>query len=106
MLGYSGLYFSWAGFFNVTNCEPKLIKDAFFKEINMWISKENDCLATLREKIFQFLPPFLLDVPSSKVPSVDSISVHNTVQGKAHQLPNIPNPEKNIRWYKWTRDYK
>ena len=59
------------------------------------MSKENDWIATLREKIFQFLPPFLLDVPSSKVPSVDSISVHNMVQGKAHLLPNIPNPEKN-----------
>jgi hypothetical protein len=46
----------------------------------------------LREKIFRLPLPSLLDVPSSKVPFVDSIAERNRVRGKAHPHPSIQDP--------------
>ncbi len=50
-----------------------------------------------REKIFLLPLPSWLDVPSSKVPFVDSIAERNRVLGKAHPHPSTQDPGKN-RW--------
>jgi hypothetical protein len=50
-----------------------------------------------REKIFPLPLPSLLDVPSSKVPFVDSIAERNKARGKAHPHPSTQDPGTN-RW--------